>query len=215
MHVYQRHQTLRAMGKHKVIVTDNGIHYTLYDRSELNNRGLKKSGSSYKGEIRSKDIDSLERYCQDRGLSIEIDGGYGQRDTNYRREFFKTYKPHIAGRYYCAYCGRLLRRDKLTVDHIYPVWQVKHSLRLQKRLKRRGIPNVNSAKNLVAACAPCNSKKGKSMGTWIIRGKLGRHPTYWNIVHAVRIFLLCILIWYFVNGYAATDVNDLWSLFWT
>ena len=62
----------------------------------------------------------------------------------------------------------------MTVDHLYPVAKVSRDPALQKKLKRQGIDDLNSEKNLVAACYRCNQAKAAQMGPWIRKGKIGR-----------------------------------------
>jgi 5-methylcytosine-specific restriction endonuclease McrA len=61
----------------------------------------------------------------------------------------KFYKPftrqniydHFRGR--CAYCGKLVTKNKMTIDHVYP----------------RSLGGLTNWQNIVLSCAKCNSKK--------------------------------------------------------
>lgn len=46
----------------------------------------------------------------------------------------------------CKYCGRVLKRDEITMDHVIPISKTKH----------------HSSANCVVACEECNSEKGNS-----------------------------------------------------
>ena len=41
------------------------------------------------------------------------------RSNDYRKQFFQTAKPIIGQWYFCAYCGRPLKKDKVTIQRIY------------------------------------------------------------------------------------------------
>lgn len=113
------------------------------------------------------------------------------RNNTYRKKFMEKHPP-IAGRYRCWYCGKRCRN--ITVDHIYPVKQVQTDERLQRKLKRKGIRNVNDEKNLAFCCEKCNKKKGKTIGNYPRKAAFGKHEMYWVLVGIVRIFIILIVI---------------------
>ena len=57
----------------------------------------------------------------------------------------------------CAYCGKELTETSGTIDHIIPQSRWKDFV---KKGWTNGIKYVHDWKNVVAACKPCNSKKG-------------------------------------------------------
>lgn len=121
------------------------------------------------------------------------------RSNSYRAPFLKKHPP-VRGKYRCWYCGR--RVKKITVDHIYPVKAVQTNAKLQKKLKKKGITNVNDEKNLALACDHCNKKKGKKLGDYPWRASLGQHEWYWKIMHGVKLALFVlgiVIILYSVN----------------
>ena len=122
-----------------------------------------------------------------------FDNGYGRRNRSYRESFIRNHEPDAFGRYRCVYCGKLMRREDLTVDHLYPVGEASASIRLQERLKAKGLSGVNDQKNLVAACPCCNRKKGNRMGLWILKGKLGRLTWYWPARKLLRCSAVILL----------------------
>ena len=101
------------------------------------------------------------------------------RSTTYRAEYFKHNKPTVGGMYRCIYCGRYFPRDKITIDHIIPVYAAQHSLMTRIGMKIIGLDTINDVKNLGAACKRCNKRKGKKTGLWVIRGALGKTRWFW------------------------------------
>lgn len=127
-----------------------------------------------------------------------------ERSNDYRKQFFSHNHPAIKGRYICAYCGRFLKMEATTVDHLIPINKVRNKHGVLNKIKTTGyraalklfkISNINDSRNLVAACKSCNSKKGSKTGLWIIRGLLGRYPAYW-VLHwiCVAAFWIVVLI---------------------
>lgn len=119
-----------------------------------------------------------------------VDKNFAIRSNSYRSNFFKEYPPLSNGKYRCVYCGKSLGKSDTTVDHLYPVRIAKKSIHYQKKLKKMGIDNINSIKNLVPACKKCNSKKSAKLGFWIVRGKLGQHKEFWQIVFVLKVLLI-------------------------
>ena len=142
-------------------------------RFHLDYRGRCRQMYYFSGTLTELRYAMLTDYCRARHIRYELENSYGQRSLNYRRDFFRENKPVIKNYYICAYCGRFVRRDKITVDHLYPIAVVKSSVALQKKLRKKGILDVNGVGNLVPACFRCNRKKGTEMGSWIWRGKIG------------------------------------------
>lgn len=145
--------------------------------------------------------EKVRKFAEKHGARFFFDDEYGTRSTDYRKTFFSTYPPAIGGMYFCAYCGRLVSRKKVTIDHIYPVAKVSKSVKLRKKLKARGIMSLNDAGNLTPACMKCNKAKGTKMGLWIIRGKIGRSARLWYIRWAVRITALAAAAAYAAHMY--------------
>lgn len=156
--------------------------------------GLTWNGSEYCGSIREKKLTKVIDLCRRFKLKYRINDSFSERSQNYRDTFFKRYRPAIGDRYFCAYCGRLVSSNAITVDHLYPVGAVKRNIQLQKKLRRKGIKNINDSRNLVPACRFCNSKKRAKMGNWIIKGKIGRIKEIWFLRHFLRIVIFIVLI---------------------
>ena len=119
-----------------------------------------------------------------------------ERSHNYRKNFFDN-TPGLFGmdRWQCVYCGKILKKNKIQIDHLIPVNKVKHIGMGRLLMKTRKINNINSVKNLVPACEKCNKRKSDHMSGWIIKGTLGRHFSYWVCVWIFRLIVLCALIW--------------------
>lgn len=154
----------------------------------------------YEGSVKSSwAVTSLKRLCRQNKVKFEINNDFGKRSATYRTEYFKHNKPIYKKFYRCVYCGRLLSRRKITVDHIYPVKKVNESTYYQDKLKRMGADSVNDYRNLVSACFRCNAKKSAKTGWWIIKAKIGSMKYYWLVVHIIE-FIIFLLILY--NLYA-------------
>ena len=162
---------------------------------ELRRLGLKWDHGAFYGSVRYIKYKIIENYCKANGLKLQMDTGYLERSCNYRNQYFKAHPPQIRGKYLCVYCGRLLPQDKVTVDHLYPVKQVRNSPKLQRKLKRMGIHDVNDPRNLVASCQKCNLKKAAKTGKWIFYGKIGQSVLLWRIRKLIRLGLLILAIY--------------------
>lgn len=141
-----------------------------------------------------------------------------ERSTNYRCNFFKVNKG-LRGRrkhYHCSYCGRIKKKDDITVDHLIPVNKVLkgHHKRFWKMILRfNGINDINDTRNLVPACRKCNSRKGTNTGIWILRGLVGRHFGFWCIEKPVKWILIIIFAyWLYTDPKGLADgVNYVFS----
>jgi 5-methylcytosine-specific restriction endonuclease McrA len=161
----------------------------------------------YEGSVKSSwAVTSLKRLCKQNKVKFELNNDFGKRSTTYRTEYFKHNKPIYKKFYRCVYCGRLLSRRKITVDHIYPVKKVNESTYYQDKLKKMGADSVNDYRNLVSACFRCNAKKSAKTGWWIIKAKIGSIKYYWPIVHMIEfIIILFILYNLYINRIIISD----------
>ncbi len=193
----------------------SGKFFTKKQRRFLRKNGFEWDGLDFVGYIdNDKKIRKLKYYCQQHKFRFKIRNSLGTRSSDYRRIFFIYHKPVIHSKYYlCAYCGRRLTKDKVTVDHLYPVGKAANSLKYQKKLTKKGVKNINDPGNLVAACKACNARKGMKTGLWIFRGKIGRYKTLWYIRWVLRLFLfalICYLLW---KHHIISDILDTFSRF--
>ena len=146
----------------------------------------------YGGDFRVWEAENI----REKHLRFYTDNEYGRRSRDYRARFFRENPPLPGGFYFCAYCGIPHGRRRITVDHLYPVAKVSKDPALQKKLRRRGISDLNGPANLVPACHRCNAKKAAQMGVWIRKGRIGRHQWFWLFRWLVRctvVFGLCYL----------------------
>lgn len=155
---------------------------------KLDELGLRKIRDGiYRGKLSSaRRIRRIERFCRKKGLRIRILNVYGRRGGSYRRVYFEHHRPDFLGMYYCVYCGKLLPRRRVTVDHLYPVRGASSSLAVQKKLRKK-LGGINDPENLVASCLRCNQEKGSSTDPfWLKRGERGRNKYYWMERHFYR-----------------------------
>lgn len=166
-------------------------------KRQLKRFGLIWDGYEFNGLIkREKKIERIKNYCRDENLKFKIQNSMGSRSANYRNKFFTHNSPMVLGRYYiCAYCGKLLTKKNVIVDHLYPIGMVSRDVMYQKKLKRKGIQNINSHTNLVPACGRCNMKKADKAGIWILRGKLGRYKALWMLRWTVKLMILAGILY--------------------
>ena len=90
-------------------------------------------------------IKKIKRYCNKKKLRYNLINSSFERGSAYRRTFFNSNKS-VHNHYFCAYCGRYIPKEKITVDHIIPIYSVKYSPFKQKILKMFGINNINCEK---------------------------------------------------------------------
>jgi 5-methylcytosine-specific restriction endonuclease McrA len=180
----------------KIPVAVDGSRLMLPYHFRLRRFGLRRVAKrQYRGRVRERRMERLRDYCREKHLKFYTDNAYGTRDGAYRARFFQNHPPLPGGFYFCAYCGRLVSKRKVTVDHLYPVAMVSRDPKLQKKLRRQGITDLNCAKNLVPACYDCNQKKAANMGDWIRKGKIGRHAWVWMLRHVLRLCLLALVLY--------------------
>ena len=178
-------------------ITVSSQNFTRRQKKFLEKQGFEWDGLNYVGYLQSeRAVKKIKYYCQNHKLRFRINNSLGTRSGDYRRIFFIYNKPAFGNKYICAYCGRLLNKDKVTVDHLYPIGKASKSLKYQKKLNKRGVRNINEPKNLVPACKRCNALKSAKTGLWILRGKIGRYKYIWYLRWLIRFsFLVFIICW--------------------
>ena len=115
----------------------------------------------------------MQRFSRRKGLTFEAVPTQYTRSNSYRSQFFACH-PSATGKYRCAYCGKKKPKDKITIDHIFPVHCMEKYPAVRKRAALFGIHGSNDMKNLCTACMRCNQKKEAKMGIWILKGFLGK-----------------------------------------
>ena len=169
-------------------------------------------GKKYRGLVTERKLERLKAYCRKNHLKFYIDTRYGTRGSSYRARFLRNNDPVLGMFYFCAYCGRPVSKKYVTVDHLYPVAKVSRDPALQKKLRRQGIDDLNSEKNLVPACYRCNQAKAAQMGPWIRKGKIGRHAWVWILRWVLRITLITVVglaVWYLYQQGIFTKLGGL------
>lgn len=155
-------------------------------------KSLKNNNENYTKEEKYQ-IKECKKICKKYNLSFfEQDENY-TRGNSYRKDYFKAHPHGIFGNYYqCAYCGRFVKKENITIDHLFPINRVEKG-RFKGiwrfLLKIKGIKNINQTENLVGACWKCNSEKGTKIKKWYLKGCLGRHFVFWIILWMISLSL--------------------------
>jgi hypothetical protein len=161
----------------------------------------KAYGKSYFEKKLEEDVAEESKYkYEELGLYVELIPEEYLRNSNYRELFFKTYPQE---KYQCVYCGRVFPKDKITVDHVFPVDKA-NTPQGQCYIRKNGLIGINDIKNLVPSCRHCNSKKRTKTGLWLLRAKLGQKDIYWIIIYILKgsfITLSVLLLGYLLLKY--------------
>lgn len=176
----------------------NGRHRTYSYRKKLKSMGLRYDGHAF--GITTDDpalLKKIHRFCFFHGLKCIVMNPEYCRNTTYRNDFFRHYKPAVLGKYFCIYCGRLLSPETVTVDHIIPVKKASENSAYQKFIQIMHWKGVNDHRNLGAACRRCNSRKGAKTGLWLLRGYIGKSSLFQYFRWTVRACLIAALVCFF------------------
>lgn len=180
----------------------DGSDLTYYHRTDLFKKGFrfrKKDKVWFQTMSNQNSIDNIKHYCHDNGLICFVYSKNHLRDNHYRDNYFKKNSPLFNKYYICAYCFKIVPKEKITVDHIISVKKAKSNTYYQGLMNRLKITNVNDEKNLVACCQNCNSKKGKKGGLWVIRGFLGKHTLWIMLCYSMMFIVIINFIWLLLN----------------
>jgi HNH endonuclease. len=177
-------------------------------RKRLSGYGLIWDGVEFFGIVGEKTLHKIKKYCSLHKYRFRIENNLGRRGSDYRRRYFIMNKPVIGDKYICVYCGKLLTKDELTVDHIYPIGKASNSLKYQKKLSRKGIKNINDGKNLVSACAKCNALKSADTGLWILKAKIGRIYPLWIVRYLFRLIIIAAAVITLIYLWQQYDVGS-------
>ena len=146
--------------------------------------------------LNKEDIKKVKKYCKKNNIRYNLINTNFERGSSYRRAFFDANKG-INNHYFCAYCGRYIPKNDITVDHIISIHSVKYSPIKQKIIGLFGIKNINDEKNLTPACFGCNRRKGTTGGLWSVKGFTGKCQWLWFVRHTIIFILLCVFFYYF------------------
>ena len=141
-----------------------------YVSAELRKQGFRYLPSSKKwardSSARDKKYEKeLKSFCRKNHLLFQVRNIMFERGNNYRAEYFKNNPPARHGKYYCIYCGGLIDKEYIQVDHIIPVNKAKKKKWVQMLIRILGWESVNDIRNLGASGRECNLKKSDKMGT--------------------------------------------------
>ncbi len=160
-----------------------------------------KYGNYYQVVFNSEQRKLLLKRVKQCKIKYKIYDKKWERSSNYRKEFFSK----NIGPYRCRYCNKLLKKEYVVIDHIFPISKAKYKVDTRIWLYARNISNVNDLRNLAPSCIKCNNKKGDKLGIWYIRGILGKYKWYWKIINIIKIvstifliFILAIFIYQYI-----------------
>ncbi len=163
---------------------------------------VKRTGSRIlyeKKDCSRREKKRMQRYCRKKGIPFEAVPTQYTRSSNYRSQFF-AHHPSATGKYRCAYCGKKQPKEKITIDHIFPVHCMEEYPAVRRRAALLGIHGSNDLRNLCTACRACNQKKEAKMGMWIVKGFLGKQPWYWPLRRLV-VFAAVAYLLYLCRGF--------------
>lgn len=181
----------------------DGRRSTYQYRKELRNHGFRYSSEPtphWIADISDGELPQLEAWCFARRLALV--SRVSERSSEYRKTFFEKNTGNAAEeKYFCAYCGRILKKDRVTVDHIISVKKAQTSRTYLGLLRKLGFETVNDVRNLVPSCRRCNSRKGPKGGLWILKGFLGKYRAFWIIVWLFYLVIFSYLLYFVVTLY--------------
>ena len=178
-----------------LIVVSNRKRNTYRYRRKLCGFGLQYTGNKWSLQTSDDDlIQCVKRYCKRKRLAFESIEDKYVRSTDYRKNFLQQYQRKNGKYFRCAYCGKKLTTQKVTVDHIIPIDKVQHQKRFQRLMKLAGIDNINDIKNLTPACERCNKRKGRKLRGYYIKGLTGRTYKGVMIRRTIKFFVSLILV---------------------
>lgn len=115
------------------------------------------------------------------------------RSSYYRTKFLKN-KGSPNKRYRCVYCGKKMKEEDMTVDHVISIKAAQSSAYARFLLRRKG--GIDDIRNLVPSCARCNNKKGDSISLhWRLKAAIGQHASYWAMKKILLMYIyLAVLL---------------------
>lgn len=182
------------MTEKKIAVKSGGNDVHVYKWYFLKNGFAQEDNKYTKYCGHKREITKIKEFCKKNKLKFFYDNEYGERSSDYRKIFF-TKNPSDNGKYMCVYCGRYYPKEKITVDHLYPVNKVSQNEKLQRRLQKHGIDSLNDTSNLVAACFSCNRQKSDKTGKWILLGKIGQYKWLWHIRRTLALVIIVVFVY--------------------
>ena len=125
--------------KYTLIKVSNGKRKVFDYRWELRDMDFdfekKAYGKSYyykKYQLQDKDgINEIKAFCKKHKLAFDQVSSDYIRSDDYRKSFFHHNKGIGHGKYLCAYCGKIKKKDVITVDHIFPLKKTESNKKIQ------------------------------------------------------------------------------------
>lgn len=194
-----------------LILISNQKRNTYKYRRKLYDFGLRYENGKWR--LRTSDNDLISRiayFSRRKHLHYECIKDKYTRSNNYRKTLIENYQKKDNKYYRCAYCGKKLTKDKMTVDHIVPIDKVQHSWTYRQFIRLMNISDINELRNLAPACERCNKKKGRKVKGYLLNGLTGR--TYRGVIirrwikfviAMILIIVLLVLIYYLYSNYSA------------
>lgn len=189
----------------RVEIKDGKRRKTYYCRNELYNMGLrldKQKNCWYM--IINEDFEmnlylSYRQYAKKKKFKFYSYPTSYERRHGYRKRFFENYKPIFHDKYFCAYCGKLLDKNEVTIDHIISTNLAQRKTYSQRLLQCLDIQDINEPRNLAPCCLPCNAKKSNKGGSWIVRGFIGKHSFFWIGLYILLMIWILVLVYWIVR----------------
>lgn len=163
-----------------MLVISNSKNSTYPYRKKLFKMGFQyQNGKWVKQSFSDSEEKHTERFCKKKRLRFKKYDEKYERSNGYRKTFISNYETKN-GMYRCAYCGKKMSQDYMTVDHIISVYKAQNEFSGKLLMKILRAKTVNDVKNLTPACEKCNRKKGRNIEGYLINGLTGR--TYKGVV---------------------------------
>ncbi|MEG1925384.1 MAG: HNH endonuclease signature motif containing protein [Ruthenibacterium sp.] len=108
----------------------------------------------------------------------------------------------------CTYCGAIMSRKKMQVDHVVAINRTNKNIFYRFLLKSG---DVNELNNMTSACPKCNKKKSDKGGLWILRGKIGPYlfPVVWTITLLVLLALIVGIVAHVITPESVRNVVNM------
>ncbi len=124
---------------------------TLYKKLRLHGYGLVYDKKRRGWEVKTDDkkwLEGLSKECHRLHLNCIVTPTRYTRSTTYRGAYFKEHPGILHHRYFCAYCGRLLPKKKITIDHLIPVQKASNEKRYRPPFKRPAMKNATASSSI-------------------------------------------------------------------
>lgn len=173
-------------------------------KKALKKLGFIRNKNYWVKECDKNEAEQARYFCEKYNLEYAPIKKEYVRSDNYRAVFFKYNNGIFSKRmhYHCAYCGKIKKKQDITIDHLIPINNVlhgKHSHYWRRKLWKSQISDINDYHNLVPACAKCNQKKGSKAGLWVLRGRIGSNFIFWCFYRVIQVMIIIGFIVFLFN----------------